>query len=139
MTQGKALLEAAEHLDELLPVESAHLHIRQIVERREESARIVGHLHEVRQIDDMLLADTDKGRVERHNHVARHVSLQSDGLVESRDVHLPYSRTVLISNDADVANVHKAEVYGIGIDKELAVRASSDAVRTHRHCIGGIV
>lgn len=83
MTQDKAHLEAAEHLDELLPVESAHLHIRQIVERREESASIVGHLHEVRQIDDMLLADTDKRRIERHNHVARHVSLQSDGLVKA--------------------------------------------------------
>lgn len=62
MTQDKAHLEAAEHLDELLPVESAHLHIRQIIERREESARIVGHLHKVSEIDDMLLAYTDKRR-----------------------------------------------------------------------------
>lgn len=83
MTQDKAHLEAAEHLNELLPVESAHLHIRQIVERREESARIVSHLHKVSEIDDMLLADTDKRRIERHNHVARHVSLQSDGLVKA--------------------------------------------------------
>lgn len=84
---------------------------------------VVSHLHQVCNIDDMLLTYTYKGVVKCQKHVAVYVSFQSDRAFLASQSHLPYTQVAVVCEESDVVYVYQTEIDGIGIDNVLAVVA----------------
>lgn len=89
---------------------------------------VVSHLHQIYNIDDMLLAYTHKGVVKHQKHVAVYVSFQSDRVFLASQSHLPYTQIAVVCEESDVVYVYQTKIDGIGIDNVFAVVAPCYAV-----------
>ena len=76
----------------------------------------------------MFLAHAYQLAVQREQHVAVHVALQAYRRLLVGECQLPHAQIVVVGKHTNLADVHKTEVDGVGVDDELAVVAAGDAV-----------